>query len=520
MDLGRDRADGRERVDAGGRADPRRGASRTFTVTTRNVAKGRILAWLVQDDAEALNKARNQVEQHEVPSEITEIEIPFNPEAKRTSSSRPPSTCSRSLSPGKNYILSLVLDAPAFDALPVKYPSWMSASRSPLTLVTPGDERGDRGPHPRHPGGDAGPRRAPEHRRTCPRGQLHAQRQGARRPGAPTPTASRCCRSAAGQVDTGLLMVKDGETTLQVPLKPGNRDARLFPQYAAESAPALGDRRALVITDRGIYRPGSKVFIKASVRRKLGEQIVPLAGTPVHVRVLGPTDDELADLALVTDDMGSVAGEYQIPAEARVGRHRIEVAEASDPEKVLAEDVIQVAEFEPPRFTVDVDATVAASNTLRAKVLGKYLFGAAMDGAEVAWTLNREDAEPARRPVHRRRLSLHRQPLQLVGRGAGARLVARRRRRARPRRRPHRQPEARPRRLGRPAEVHLRGRRRRQLVPPHRRPRQRRGPPGRALRRPEDRASRGATSASPCRSSSASSTTRASRSPACPSPRS
>jgi hypothetical protein len=33
------------------------------------------------------------------------------------------------------------------------------------------------------------------------------------------------------------------------------------------------------------------VFIKASVRRKLGEQIVPLAATPVRVRVLGPTDD-------------------------------------------------------------------------------------------------------------------------------------------------------------------------------------------------------------------------------------
>jgi hypothetical protein len=45
------------------------------------------------------------------------------------------------LQPGKNYILSLVLDDPAFGAKPMQYPSWMSASRSPLTLVTPGDDQ-------------------------------------------------------------------------------------------------------------------------------------------------------------------------------------------------------------------------------------------------------------------------------------------------------------------------------------------------------------------------------------------
>jgi hypothetical protein len=54
-------------------------ASRAFTVTTRNVAKGRILAWLVQDNAEALRKARSQVENHETPSEQTEITIAFVP---------------------------------------------------------------------------------------------------------------------------------------------------------------------------------------------------------------------------------------------------------------------------------------------------------------------------------------------------------------------------------------------------------------------------------------------------------
>lgn len=367
-------------------------SSRAFTVTTRNVSKGRILAWQVQDNAEALRKARSQVENHETPSEQTEITIPFAPAAKQNEFVKTEIDLLGQLQPGKNYILSLVLDDPAFGAKPVQYPSWMSASRTPLTLVTPGDEQA-----------------LAVHTHVTPDATLvHVARLAT---GEPVVGAAFALNgeSLAGrltdrngfavlpvgttQAATGLLMVSEGATRLQVPLKRSNRDARLFPHLTAESGESLGDRRAMVITDRGIYRPGSKVFIKASVRRKLGEQIVPLASVPVRVRVFGPTDDTLADLALVTDDMGSVAGEYAIPAEARVGRHRIAVSEASDADKQLDESVIQVAEFEPPRFTVDVDANLAANNTLRAKVLGKYLFGAAMDKATVEWTLSREAAE-------------------------------------------------------------------------------------------------------------------------------
>ncbi len=367
-------------------------ASHSFTVTTRNVARGTIQAWAVADDAESLKKARAQVEQHELPSAAAELKIPFTPAAMRNEFVQTPVDLLAQLKPGKNYILTLTLEEAAFSAEPVKYPSWMSAAKSPMTLVTPGDESA-----------------LAVHTHVTPEATLvHVARLAT---GEPVVGAAFAINGEAqvgrltdrngfavipvgtGKADTSLLSVSQGGASLQVSLASGHGDSRLFPHLAAESAPLLGDRRAMVITDRGIYRPGSKVFIKASVRRKLGESIVPIAATPMRVRVLGPTDDLLQEFALVSDDMGSVASEYQIPAEGRVGRHRIEVAEASDPENPLDEQVIQVAEFEPPRFTVDVDASVAASNTLRAKILGKYLFGAAMDKAQVEWTLTREDAD-------------------------------------------------------------------------------------------------------------------------------
>jgi len=367
-------------------------ASRAFTVTTRNVASGKLRAWLVQDDPEALKKARNQVNEHDLPADPPAVEIGFLPEPKQNEFVTTPVDLLGKLAPGKNYILTVDLEETAFDARPISYPSWMSASRSPMALVTPGDDKA-----------------LAVHTHITPEATLvHVARLAS---GEPVPGASFSLSGkpvddratdangfavlpvGLGQADAATLLVQAGPTSLTVPLKSSGRDARLFPDISASEAPLLGDRRAMVITDRGIYRPGSKVFIKASLRRKLGEQIVPLASTPVRVKVLGPTDDELTDRAVVTDDMGSVGVEYDIPAEGRIGRHRITIAESATPDNALDETVIQVAEFEPPRFTVDVDASVAAVNTLRAKVLGKYLFGAAMDKAQVQWTLTRAPAE-------------------------------------------------------------------------------------------------------------------------------
>lgn len=367
-------------------------ASRGFTVTSRNVSAGKLRAWLIPGDADALKKARTQVQEHDLPGEQPDVTIPFTPTPKRNEFVKTPIDLLAKLAPGKNYIVTVDLETTAFDARPVSYPSWMSASRTPMALVTPGDDRA-----------------LAVHTHVTPEATLvHVARLAS---GEPVPGATFSIGGkrvdgkttdatgfavipvGLGTPDAGLLLVEDGATNLTVPLRSSSRDARLFPDISASEGESLGDRRAMVITDRGIYRPGSKVFIKASVRRKLGEQIVPLAATPVRVRVLGPTDDQLADLALVTDDMGSVGAEYDIPAEGRIGRHRIEVAEASDPEKTLDDSVIQVAEFEPPRFTVDVDATLTGLNTLRAKILGKYLFGAAMDKAAVQWTLTREPAD-------------------------------------------------------------------------------------------------------------------------------
>jgi len=62
---------------------------------------------------------------------------------------------------------------------------------------------------------------------------------------------------------------------------------------------------------------------------------------------------------------------------------------------VLASAVIQVAEFEPPKFKVDVDSSSSAragAVRVRSVVQGRYLFGAPLAGGRTYWTLRREPA--------------------------------------------------------------------------------------------------------------------------------
>ncbi|MDC0671410.1 alpha-2-macroglobulin family protein [Nannocystis radixulma] len=364
-------------------------ASRAFTVSSRNTARAEIQAWEVADDAAALARAREQVDRRTAPDGAPTTTITIDPAAESDKFVTTQVDLLAKLKPGKSYVLGIKLVDPVAGAQPIQYPTWMSASRQPLALVTPGDDRA-----------------LAVHTHVLPEVTLvHVARlaTGEAVPGASfslngdkvagrTTDANGFAVLPIGLDRAGstAVRVEDGPTALTVQLKNPSSENRLFPHYSAESAPKLGDRRGMVITDRGIYRPGAVVHVKASVRQRLGDDITPLAGKPVVVKVIGPTEEELASFPLITDDMGSVAADYTVPTEARLGRHLIVVSEANSDTR-LDEAVVQVAEFEPPRFTVDVDAR-EAKGVLSATVVGKYLFGAAMDKAQVEWTVTREPA--------------------------------------------------------------------------------------------------------------------------------
>jgi len=376
--------------------------SRRFQITTRNVAQGELVFWPIKTgDPEALKQAQSQVSSRTLPGDQPDVVIPFTPDDKRDDFSTTEVDLLSKLSAGKSYIASVRIKDTAHDAEPTKYPSWSSAAKPPVVLITPGDAN-SLAIHT-HATTDATVVHVARLRSGAPVANATIRVNGEALSGRKTdangvvvlPFGLEKARASVIGVDDG------GGNQAQVQLAAdGSRERTYFPGLTSSQAIRTDDLRGMVITDRGIYRPGSTVWIKGSIRKRQGNQMAAMASLPVKVKILGPMDDEVLTTTSITNDVGSIALQFDVPEQARLGDYQIRVEDAlplgpeDGGDALLAKSFVKIAEFEPPRFTVDVDAQGQSSSSqkIRAKIVGRYLFGAPMDGAEVEWTLSRSDA--------------------------------------------------------------------------------------------------------------------------------
>ena len=360
-------------------------------ITTRNVERATLKLWRVGDDGESFDAAQQQLREREMPNRSPDETIELRPAATLDQDVVTTVDLAAKVGRDRPWLVALQLDQPAFGARVVSYPSWSSASRAPLSMVTVYDERA-----------------LAVHTQAAPDAVLvHVARLGDGQPLADATFSIDTSPLAGVTTDADgfavlpltddpaikrLLHVEHEGRHAQIRLGQGGADAStLAPQWAGEPVEG-GDVRAMVVTDRGVYRPGSTIFFKGIARTVDGDRLPPMPRHPVRVRVTSPTGDEVLNTWGWTTEHGGYAGQFDTAAHAEIGRYTIAFEPAVTDATAWATTTVQVAEFEPPRFTVDVDATVTA-RTLTAKVDGRYLFGAAMDGAAAAWTLRRRPAE-------------------------------------------------------------------------------------------------------------------------------
>ncbi len=359
-------------------------------VNTRNVARATLKLWRVAEDAAALDDAEVKLAQREMPPRSPDAVIELRPAGKRDEDTVTMVDLASKLDLGHPWLVALQLDEPAHGAKVPSYPAWSSASRSPMRMVTVFDDRA-----------------LAVHTQTTPDAVLvHVARL---RGGEPVEGASlRVGDDALAGITTdkdgvavvamttersdgALLHVEHDGTHAQVRLGKGGSDAStLAPQYAGAAAEAT-PVRAMIVTDRGVYRPGSTIYFKGIARTVEGDALPPIKRSAVRLRVESPTGDLVYDEWGWTTDHGSFSGEFATVAQAEIGRYTISMQPALHEGAPWTTTTVQVAEFEPPRFAVDVTAE-ADRERLSGKVAGRYLFGAAMGGAQVSWTLTRQAA--------------------------------------------------------------------------------------------------------------------------------
>ncbi|HET9371320.1 MAG TPA: MG2 domain-containing protein [Vicinamibacterales bacterium] len=176
--------------------------------------------------------------------------------------------------------------------------------------------------------------------------------------------------------------------------------------------------RGSVFSDRGVYKPGEEVHVKALVRLDTpnGMRLMP-GGSALDVRVTDTRGKEVDRRRITVNKWSSAEWSWTVPESATLGNYWIQV-EIPGTTKPEGNDVTErrrggewlkrvggsflVAAYRKPDFRVDATLTATspvAGSALRGAIDARYLFGNAMRGRPVSWSIRREPTFDVPQPI-------------------------------------------------------------------------------------------------------------------------
>jgi uncharacterized protein YfaS (alpha-2-macroglobulin family) len=159
--------------------------------------------------------------------------------------------------------------------------------------------------------------------------------------------------------------------------------------------PEYNARKALLITDRPVYRPGQGVKFKFWVQQTKYDEpnTSAFAGQKFRVQLNNPQGEQVYEGNFTADEYGGLAGEYELPTGAKLGAYSLTVF--LGPEH-LGAGMFRVEEYKKPEFEVRVEAPsepVKLGDKITVKVQAKYYFGSPVTRAKVKYKVLRTPAD-------------------------------------------------------------------------------------------------------------------------------
>ncbi len=108
---------------------------------------------------------------------------------------------------------------------------------------------------------------------------------------------------------------------------------------------------ALLFAERGIYRPGETVHVKALLRQERLRDLATVPGRELTLRLTDPQGSRLADTKVKTSEFGTAAAQFRLPKSARLGFFSVRAFEGK---KQLTSLSFRVAEYRPQALKVEV----------------------------------------------------------------------------------------------------------------------------------------------------------------------
>lgn len=134
--------------------------------------------------------------------------------------------------------------------------------------------------------------------------------------------------------------------------------------------------------DRSVYRPGQTAYFKAIV---LDEDSRLIANKAYTVKLYNPNNEIVSQKDIITNEFGSISGEFILPQTGLLGGYRIEVGNGSV--------YFNVEEYKRPTFEITfdkVDKTYTFGEEVKIKGYAKNFSGVSLQDADVKYSIARE----------------------------------------------------------------------------------------------------------------------------------
>jgi uncharacterized protein YfaS (alpha-2-macroglobulin family) len=223
------------------------------------------------------------------------------------------------------------------------------------------------------------------------------------------------------QSDLVLLVARTPDDVACIKVLPAGN---LKPQgiWQARSGEKLRTLRGQVFTERGVYRPGEKVFFKAAVREYDQGRIFPPAAEVCSFELISPKGEKVFTAEDRTSEFGTVAGEILTQTYWPVGTYTLNLtygpqARAETPEKTRGRRrggaeaqsppnkvsvTFQLQEFKPPRHFVAISCQQISRSLqgyvnrgeerapfVKIGLTGSYYAGGPVKHGQVRWKIYR-----------------------------------------------------------------------------------------------------------------------------------
>jgi uncharacterized protein YfaS (alpha-2-macroglobulin family) len=143
-------------------------------------------------------------------------------------------------------------------------------------------------------------------------------------------------------------------------------------------------RRAAIITDRNLYRPGQVVKIKGIVRDANETALTIPASSTVSWQVTAADEKRVVkegNAALSPD--GTWESSWEVPEKARIGHYEIHCTIENEVYEGMAD--VDIEEYRVPLFSIVTEAANEVGPVAHANVSSAYFHGAPNTGANVHW---------------------------------------------------------------------------------------------------------------------------------------